>query len=153
MTANNEDFKYNKAIHTCEICSKKCKGYRGYISHKRWHNIPKYQELQKSYKNRMKEKNNPLWKGDDVSYEALHEWVRRYKTKPEQCVRCAKKTTKLDASNISGKYLRDLNDFEYLCKKCHRYKDQGKYNTEKKKLNIDWENNNLRYLIYKKISP
>jgi len=37
----------------------------------------------------------------------------------------------LELSNISGKYKRDINDYEWLCVKCHRIKDgnmpQGKW--------------------------
>lgn len=29
----------------------------------------------------------------------------------------------LDVANISGKYQRDINDFEWLCRKCHMKKD------------------------------
>jgi len=62
--------------------------------------------------------NNGMWKGDNVGYNGLHTWVRKRKKKPLLCEKC--KTRKaVDLSNISGKYLRDINDFEYLCRKCH----------------------------------
>lgn len=68
-------------------------------------------------------KENPNWKGDDVSYKCLHDWVRKHKPKPEKCERCGKEQDYLEASNISGEYKRDINDYEYLCVKCHKEKD------------------------------
>ena len=65
---------------------------------------------------------NPNWKGDKVSYSGIHYWVRKHKPIPKRCVDCGK-IKKLQAANISGKYKRDLNDWEYLCARCHIYKD------------------------------
>ena len=67
--------------------------------------------------------NNPNWKGDKVGYKCLHDWVRKHKPKPEKCEKCGKKQDYLEASNISGEYKRDINDYEYLCVKCHKEKD------------------------------
>lgn len=68
-------------------------------------------------------KMNGRWKGDDVGYFALHSWIRKNKPKPEFCVKCNKNKPK-DLANISGKYKRDINDFEWLCRKCHYSKDR-----------------------------
>ena len=65
---------------------------------------------------------NPVWKGDSVGYFAIHEWVNKHKKKPELCEECKAKAPR-DLANISGKYLRDLNDWEYLCRSCHMKKD------------------------------
>ena len=62
--------------------------------------------------------NNPRWKGDDVSYFALHIWLRKNKKPADRCEHCGKKT-KLDCANISGKYRRDVNDYKWLCRSCH----------------------------------
>jgi len=121
----------------CEICGRECKGYRGYISHKRWHDLPEYQKFQKRFRERMKEENNPMWKGNDVKYDALHEWVRRYKKKPKRCPECGKLTTKLDIANISGEYKRDLSDFKYLCRKCHIMRDGVINNLKSQKERIE----------------
>jgi len=67
-------------------------------------------------------KNNGNWKGDNVGYTALHNWIERNKLKPKECEHC-KKLKKLEAANISGKYKRDVNDFEWLCRNCHMLKD------------------------------
>lgn len=59
------------------------------------------------------------WKGDKVTKgSALHKWVRRRLPEPEKCAKCKKKKP-LDLSNKSGKYLRELSDWWYLCRSCH----------------------------------
>ena len=66
--------------------------------------------------------NNGMWKGDEVGYYALHNWIRRRIPKPKLCVDC-KKVPPYDLTNISQQYKRDVNDFEWLCRKCHQTKD------------------------------
>lgn len=66
--------------------------------------------------------NNPMWKGDKVGYNALHSWVKRRLQKPERCSSC-RKVKLLDLANISQKYLRDIGDWEWLCRSCHMQKD------------------------------
>jgi len=67
----------------------------------------------------------PTWKGSKAQYSALHQWIRRRKPKPEFCESCL--TAKpYDLANISQEYKRDVDDFEWLCRKCHMYKD-GRY--------------------------
>jgi len=61
---------------------------------------------------------HPQWKGDEVGYGALHTWVRKYKPKPELCEMCNNLPPR-DLSNITGEYLRDIDDFQYLCRECH----------------------------------
>ena len=88
--------------------------------------------------------NSPHWKDDNVGISGVHYWVKKYLFKPDKCNRCKKITKVLDLSNNSGKYLRDLSDWEYICKSCHRLKDkmsQGEKNgraklTEKQVLEI-----------------
>ena len=65
---------------------------------------------------------NPMWKGDRVGYGALHRWIERHKSKPKFCERCKHKPP-YDLANISGEYKRDINDFEWLCRKCHMGED------------------------------
>jgi hypothetical protein len=66
--------------------------------------------------------NHPSWKGDNVGINCLHKWIRRHKPKPELCEECHQQPP-LDVANISGKYLRDINDFRWLCRKCHLLSD------------------------------
>jgi hypothetical protein len=62
--------------------------------------------------------NGYWWKGDEVGYASLHEWIRKYKPKSDVCEHCGEKK-KLQAANVSGKYLRDFDDWLWLCVKCH----------------------------------
>ena len=61
---------------------------------------------------------NPQWKGDSVGYNALHEWMRKRYTKPALCENCNSEPP-MDLANKSNKYLRDLSDWWYLCRRCH----------------------------------
>lgn len=63
-----------------------------------------------------------MWKGDDARLPAIHCWVRSRKPKPKLC-ECCNTNVPYDLANISGEYHRDVNDFEWLCRKCHMRKD------------------------------
>lgn len=65
---------------------------------------------------------HPQWKGDNVGYYALHRWIRRHKGVPSACEKCGK-TGRLDASNKDHKYTRNLDDWQFLCQKCHKEYD------------------------------
>jgi hypothetical protein len=65
------------------------------------------------------------WKGDKAGYTSIHYWVHRRKPKPLGCEKCKKEKNRLELSNNSGKYLRDIKDYEWLCCSCHKYKDRG----------------------------
>ena len=103
------------------------------ITINRWlkkHNIPsrKFSKeiLKKMSNKRMGQntgENNHNWKGDNVSYASLHTWVRKYKTKPNKCEDCKNPQEYLELANISGEYKRDINDYKYLCVRCHKIMD------------------------------
>lgn len=61
---------------------------------------------------------NPMWKGDDIGYGGKHYRLKTQLKKPERCERC-KITPPHDLANRSGKYLLDLSDWWYLCRRCH----------------------------------
>jgi len=63
---------------------------------------------------------NPMWK-DNISYIAMHQWVRRNKASGP-CVSCGSEKN-VDAANISGECLRKLSDWEWLCRRCHMKAD------------------------------
>lgn len=64
------------------------------------------------------------WKGNDASLVAKHAWVVRRLGRPRCCAMCGDTTRKMyHWSNISGRYLRDVNDYERLCVPCHKQKD------------------------------
>lgn len=67
-------------------------------------------------------KNHYAWKGDKVGLHALHRWIKKYKIRENIC-QCCKQNKAVDLANISGKYHRNINDFEWLCRKCHMMKD------------------------------
>lgn len=70
---------------------------------------------------------NGQWKGDKVTLPKLHEWIRRHKLPTGVCNNCKRAEKKnietFDLANISGKYKRDIDDFEWLCRRCHMIKD------------------------------
>jgi len=88
------------------------------FNHKRWHN----EDYRKSFVKKTSNENNCNWKGDGVGYTALHEWIRKHKPKPIECGVCHRKLP-LEVANISELYKRDLNDWEWICRKCHMEKD------------------------------
>ena len=65
---------------------------------------------------------NPYWKGDKVTYVALHLWVKTRLPKPEKCQDCNIKPP-LDLANITGIYNRELKNWKYLCRRCHMLSD------------------------------
>jgi hypothetical protein len=69
---------------------------------------------------------NVNWKGNEAGINTIHRWVERRKPKPKRCEHCGKNRPK-DLSNISGKYKRDINDYEWLCRSCHMKFDGRKY--------------------------
>jgi len=66
---------------------------------------------------------NPMWKGDKVTYRCLHQWVVRNKPKGISCAKCGSNKP-LEIANISGEYKRDINDYKWLCRKCHMMEDK-----------------------------
>ena len=77
------------------------------------------------------------WKGDEVGYFALHNWINRTLGKPNVCQHCPKVFPKnsrsLNWANISGDYKRDLTDWVRLCASCHK-----KYDLSRKKKSINY---------------
>lgn len=69
-----------------------------------------------------KNESNGMWKGADVTLQGLHRWVESRKPKPEFCEFCGI-IPPYDLANISQEYHRDINDFEWLCRRCHMIKD------------------------------
>lgn len=61
---------------------------------------------------------HPSWKGDDAGYNAIHTWIAKIKPKPEVCELCGL-PGKLELSNITGKLIRDINNFQYVHHRCH----------------------------------
>ncbi len=87
-----------------------------------WKNGGTSPETRKSISENHLNEKNPMWKGNKVQYNALHGWVRRRKPKPKLCEEC-KIRKPYDLANISEEYKRDINDYEWLCRRCHMDKD------------------------------
>jgi len=66
-----------------------------------------------------------LWKGEYAGIGSIHTWVKKRKPKTNYCEKCKKKLKRLELSNNSGRYLRDIKDYEWLCVSCHRKKDRS----------------------------
>lgn len=68
--------------------------------------------------------NHYEYKGQNVSYIGLHNWVNKEFGKPRTCEHCGTTESKTyDWANISGQYKRDLSDWIRLCRKCHHIFD------------------------------
>jgi hypothetical protein len=89
----------------------------------------------------IKNNNNNKWHlghlKENVSYGAMHDWVRYHKDKTGECAICGRKDSGIegrdfDLANLSGKYLRDVDDYEWLCVWCHntfdRFVKKGLFN-------------------------
>lgn len=65
-----------------------------------------------------------MWKGEDVSYQRKHQWVRYWFGEAMECEHCGTTNAKkYDWANISGLYKRDSADYIRLCRSCHKKYD------------------------------
>jgi hypothetical protein len=88
---------------------------------------------------------NPQWKGDEVKYGGLHDWVKRHLPKPEKCQTCGIKLPH-DLSNKTGIYNRELINWWWLCRSCHMkhdYKNGTRMGKRKFHGAINYEINNF----------
>lgn len=90
----------------------------------------RYKELRdvmaKAHKEKTTGEMNYAWKGENVSYRGLHQWIRRKKGLPRKCMHCGKTSDKprvIQWANIDGRYRRNPDDFVALCCSCHKYHD------------------------------
>jgi hypothetical protein len=114
---------YHKVKKVCPVCNKSFEplehgNERIFCSRKCFSLFPKKESTKEKIRNSNLGENNGMWKGNNVGYGALHDWIKVRKFKPELCENC-KKNKPYDLANISGEYRRDINDFEWLCRKCH----------------------------------
>lgn len=85
------------------------------------HEIPR----RKAIKRNQRGSNNDSWKGDDVTYSALHYRVYSLRGLPKFCEMCKtdEKSVRYEWANMTGKY-NDPNDYQRLCVFCHRKLDK-----------------------------
>ena len=81
--------------------------------------------FQKGHKLGLGNKSNS-WKGDNVGYAALHDWVKKLFPKTKFCNAC-KIVPPFDLAN-KGTYSRNIENWEWLCRRCHMLKDGRIYN-------------------------
>jgi len=67
---------------------------------------------------------NGMWKGDNVGYYGIHDWLNFYFHK-DKCEFCNSKNN-LQWANKDGKYRRIREDYFILCSKCHKKYDWNK---------------------------
>lgn len=99
----------------CEVCSKKLRSYKASlcVNHKGIKTTGR---------------KNKMWKGDQVEYHGLHQWIGRKLGKPDTCEKCGKsglEKQQIHWANISGKYLRNTKDWIRLCASCHKLFDSN----------------------------
>jgi len=135
----SKPFKASPSSHR-KYCSKKCEGFakRGENNHfygKKHSPITKsIISAAKKGVSVNKESKNTNWKGSKVGYCALHAWVRRHKPKPALCEKCYTNQPRELALRPNKEYERKLDNFQWLCIKCHRAQDKGwKWSNEQKK--------------------
>ena len=68
---------------------------------------------------------HPNWKGDNITYGTLHQWVRCRLNKPKRCPDC-KLIRDMELANLDHKYTRDIRTWQYKCVSCHRKYDYAK---------------------------
>jgi len=86
--------------------------------------------------------NNPKWKGDNIKYGSLHDFIAYNLGKSQNCSHCKTDNLtghKIHWANISGKYHRDLKDWIRLCAKCH-----SKYDHSKGRYPEPWNKTNVK---------
>lgn len=77
---------------------------------------------------------HPLWKGNNASMIAQHQWIVRRLGKPQQCEMCGMNdpNRRYQWSNISREYKREVEDYQRLCIPCHKRYDLDLIKKEKK---------------------
>ena len=68
--------------------------------------------------------NNPKWKPIEKikTNAAFHKRMWKLYPRKELCEECNKRPPH-DLANISGNYKTEINDWEWLCRRCHMLKD------------------------------
>jgi ribosomal protein L31 len=71
---------------------------------------------------------NPAWKGESVSYYALHQWVRKEWGSANHCEECGLSDPSriFEWANLSGTYIRAPHDWRMMCRPCHSRHDRNR---------------------------
>jgi hypothetical protein len=65
---------------------------------------------------------NGQWKEGGCSYRSLHEYIRNNKPKSLICEDCGE-PKRLEIACIDNKYTRNVDDYRWLCRRCHMISD------------------------------
>ena len=118
-THKNIHGTYNPLSKKCQQCGKSFTKTR-----KNTHSFferQKYCSISCGKKGKRKGILNNKWLGDDVTYVGLHAWMRKTYGTPQFCEHCKCSNRRMyHWANISGKYIRDRNDWLRLCVPCHK---------------------------------
>lgn len=72
--------------------------------------------------------NKNHWKGDDVKYGGLHDWMRKYFGSPKFCEHCGTTTAKkYEWASVRHQYKRERSCWLRLCTSCHRKYDLSNF--------------------------
>lgn len=104
-----------------KCCSKECQ-HKAVIGTKRPDRTEWMKELGK-LNLQGKERDNQNWKGDNATYSAIHDWIRRKLGKANKCEQCGKTKGKIEWSNKNHLYKREISDWQQLCVSCHKIYD------------------------------
>lgn len=80
------------------------------------------QKIKKNAKNNPKFGNRQKIK-KNAGYNAIHIWIKKRKFKLDYCEICGGTEKRIELANISGVYSRNINDYRWVCSKCHRDMD------------------------------
>ena len=75
--------------------------------------------------------NNPNWKGIrkdnplSKNSNAIHQYLKRKHKRPNKCFHCRKKKYVVLANIKEHNYTRNIKDYRWLCRDCHRKFDCG----------------------------
>lgn len=116
-----------------KFCSKKChysnaKRPSGLTYKLVKENPTSFKKGQKPWNYQISKDLQPNWKGDNVGYDGVHDWVEKTLGKKRKCDFC--KTTKAKMYHWSSKdhlYKRNIADWQRLCVRCHFYYDRKQF--------------------------
>jgi hypothetical protein len=86
---------------------------------------------------------HPTWI-ENPNKHAVHEWLKRWKIRPDYCESCGKENCVLDWANVDHKYKRVLDDYICMCRSCHRKYDWNEEKTKKAVQNLVWYNKRIK---------
>lgn len=94
------------------------------LSHKGQHSSPATEFKKGMIVKIGKETHN--WKGDEVGYNGIHKWIRKWKGQSITCEKCGKTNLygkHIHWANVDHKYRRVLDDYIRMCTSCHQLYD------------------------------